>query len=134
MPTFVPITINELRTPVEKPSRTYALDLDRGRILGMTDNLRAVEQAIRKALITPRWKCLIYDNQYGSELKSEIMAKDASRQLMETEIPRMAEDCLLPDSRILSVRDFTVSFEGDSCLITFYADTIFGEVYIQEAI
>ena len=100
MPTYIPIPISTLQDEQEPPSLTYALDLDRGRIIGKVDGLKATEQAIRKALITPRWKCLVYDNQYGSELKNEITAKDASRELIETEIPRMVEDCLLPDTAI----------------------------------
>ena len=134
MPTYIPIAISTLQEEKEPPSLTYRLDLDKGRIVGMVDSLAAVEQAIRKALITPRWKCLVYDAQYGSELKNEITAKDASRELVEAEIPRMVADCLKPDTRILNVRDFTFSFEGDECHIGFYADTIYGPVYIEEVV
>lgn len=134
MPTFIPIPISTLQTAREPPSLTYALDLDRGRIIGKVDGLRATEQAIHKALKTPRWKCLVYNNQYGSELKNEITAKDASRELIETEIPRMVEDALLPDTRVLSVSDFSYSFEGDECYITFTAQTIYGTTVIEEVI
>ncbi len=132
MPTFIPIPISTLQTAREPPSQTYALDLDRGRIIGRVDGLKATEQAIRKALITPRWKCLVYDNQYGSELKNEITAKDASPELIETEIPRMIEDALLTDTRILSVGGFSCSFEGDACYISFTAQTIYGAIVIEE--
>lgn len=134
MPTFIPIPISTLQTAREPPSQTYALDLDRGRIIGKVDGLEATRQAIRKALITPRWKCLVYNNQYGSELKNEITAKDASRELIETEIPRMVEDALLPDTRVLSVSDFSYFFEGDECYITFTAQTIYGTTVIEEVI
>ena len=134
MPTYIPVPIATLQTAREPPSLTYALDLDRGRIIGKVDGLEATRQAIRKALITPRWKCLIYDNQYGSELKNEITAKDASRELIETEIPRMVEDALLPDTRVLSVSDFSYAFEGDECYISFTAQTIYGAIVIEEVI
>ena len=134
MPTYIPIAISTLREEKEPPSLTYRLDLDKGRIVGMVDSLTAVEQAIRKALITPRWKCLVYDAQYGSELKNEITAKDASPELIMAEIPRMVEDALKPDTRILKVRDFSFDFEGDECHISFYADTIHGPVYIEEVL
>lgn len=134
MPTFIPIPISTLQTAREPPSLTYALDLDRGRIIGRVDALEATRQAIRKALITPRWKCLVYDNQYGSELKNEITAKDASRELIETEVPRMIEDALLPDTRILGVSNFSCSIEGDRCYIAFTAQTIYGATVIEEVI
>lgn len=134
MPTYIPIAISELQEAKEPPSLTYALDLDRGRIIGKVDELKATEQAIRKAIITPRWKCLVYDNQYGSEIKDTIIAQDASRELIESEIPRLVEDALLPDTRVLQVRDFSFEFEADGCHIRFAADTIFGTTIIEEVI
>ena len=62
---FIPIPIDEVTEAEEQPSLTYRLDLDNGRIVGKVDGLEAVNQAIRKAIITPRFKCLIYDDQYG---------------------------------------------------------------------
>lgn len=58
----------------EPSSKTYRLDLDKGRISGKIDGLEAVNQAIRKAIITPRFKCLIYDNQYGSEVEDAVIS------------------------------------------------------------
>lgn len=63
---LIPIPIETVTDSEEQPSLTYRLDLDAGRIVGKVDNLEAVNQAIRKAIITPRFKCLIYDNQYGT--------------------------------------------------------------------
>ena len=59
MAVYIPIGIAEVQDAQEKPSRTYRLDLDAGRIVGFVDNLEAVQQAIRKAIITPRFKCLL---------------------------------------------------------------------------
>ena len=64
---FIPIPIQTITEAEERPSKTYKLDLKAGRIVGYVDELEAVNQAILKAIITPRFKCLIYDNQYGSE-------------------------------------------------------------------
>ncbi len=134
MPTFIPIPISTVQEAQESPSSTYALDLDHGRIMGKVDGLKAIEQAIRKALITPRWKCLVYNNQYGSEIKNAVLSKSASRALVEAELPRMIEDALLPDTRVLSVEDFAFSFEADKCYISFTAKTIFGTITIAEVI
>lgn len=132
--TFIPIPISAVVEEPEKPSKTYAIDLDRGRIVGHVDGIGAVQQAIRKALITPRFKCLVYDNQYGSEIKDLIITKDATRELIETELPRLVEDALLPDTRILGVRDFSFSFEDEKAYIKFTADTIYGQTAIEEVI
>ena len=134
MPTFIPIPISTLQTAREKPSLTYALDLDRGRIIGKVDGLKATEQAIRKAIITPRFKCLIYDNQYGSEIKEAITQKDATPEYTETVVPGFVRDALRPDTRVTGVSNFAFEFKGDEAFISFDADTIFGKIRIEEVI
>ena len=131
---LVDIPVSSVREAEEKPSLTYRLDLDAGRIAGMTDGLEAVQQAIRKAILTPRFKCLIYDNQYGSEIEDAILLKKASRAYICAALEGFVRDCLKPDTRILAIRDFSVAFEEDSAYIAFAADTIFGEAEIREAI
>lgn len=131
---FIPIRVETVREAQELPSRTYRLDLDRGRISGMVDGQEAVRQAIRKALITPRFRCLIYDNQYGSEITEAITQKDATHEYTEMALPGFVRDCLKPDTRITGVGNFSIAFEGDTAYISFDADTIFGQITIKEVI
>ncbi len=131
---FIPIGIDEVTTAEELPSKTYKLDLDKGRILGFVDGQDAVRQAIRKALITPRFKCLIYDNQYGSEIEDAITANDATREYVRSVVPGFVEDCLKPDTRILGVSNFSFEFKDDGAYIDFDADTIFGKINIKEVV
>lgn len=134
MAVYIPINIAEIQDAQEKPSKTYRLDLDAGRIVGTVDGVEAVQQAIRKAIITPRFKCLIYDNQYGSEIEDAVIAKDASREYAESVIEGFVKDALTPDSRILECHDFSVTFKDDEATIEFTADTIFGEIEVEEVI
>lgn len=131
---FIPIPVETITEAEEQPSRTYRLDLENGRIVGKVDGLAAVNQAIRKAIITPRFKCLIYDNQYGSEIEDAIIAKDATREYTEAATEGFVRDALLPDTRILSIYDFKIDFEEDGARISFKADTIFGKTEIEEVI
>lgn len=131
---FIPLPVNEVTEAEEKPSLTYKLDLDAGRIVGMVDGLEAVNQAIRKAIITPRFKCLIYDNQYGSEIQEAIIAQDATPEYTEAVIPGFVKDALKPDTRILKVYDFEFEFREDGAYVFFRADTIFGETTFEEVI
>lgn len=124
-------TVEEAR---EAPSRTYRLDLDRGRIVGNIDGIEAVSQAIRKAIITPRFKCLIYDNQYGSEIEETVVAKDASEDYILATAEGFIRDALLPDTRIIDISNFEFDFIGDSAHIKFTAETIFGQTDIEEEI
>lgn len=136
MSVFIPIPIKELQKQTEQPSRTYRLDLERGRIfpLGTCDGVDAVRQFIKKTLISPRFRCLIYDNQHGSELKQTIIAGNATPEFIETEIPRLVRDALLTDSRIFDVYGFSISLENESANIGFTAHTAHGRIDIREVI
>jgi phage baseplate assembly protein W len=133
MPLDIPIGITQVIDEPDLPSKTYKLDLDNGRIIGKVDELEAMNQFIRKALITPRFKCLIYDSQYGSEIR-EITTTDATREFIESEIPRLVEDALTYDPRILKVYDFSFSFKDDSVFLKFSVDTIFGTTEFEGVI
>lgn len=52
----IEIPIDTIEEEAEKPTRTYRLDLDSGRIIGTIDGIEAVNQAIRKAIITARYQ------------------------------------------------------------------------------
>jgi hypothetical protein len=131
---FIPLPVETVEEAAELPSLTYRLDLENGRIFGKVDGLAAVNQAITKALLTPRFKCLLYDNQYGSEIEDAIITKDASRDYIEAAVEGFVKDALKPDTRVLSVYDFGIEFEGDAARVRFRADTIFGETEIEEVI
>ncbi len=132
--TFIPIPIETITEAEEQPSLTYRLDLESGRIVGFVDKLEAVNQAIKKAIITPRFKCLIYNNQYGSEVEEAIISKDASQEYINTIIEGFIKDALRTDTRILSIYDFYVEFKEDKAYVFFRVDTIFGETQIKEVI
>lgn len=134
MSVLVPFPVGSVEQEKAQPSLTYRLDPDRKRIVGRVDKLDAVNQAIRKALITPRFRCLVYGNQYGSEIKETVIAGDASREYIETDLPRLVKDALLVDSRILDVYAFSFAFSDEQVLIKFTADTIFGTAVVEEVV
>lgn len=151
---YIPLLVTKVEEAVEPPSKTYRLDLEEGRILGMVDGQQAVRQAIHKAIITPRWKCLIYDNQYGSEIEAAVIQSQgrASHDYIEAVVPGFVRDALRPDSRVTLVYNFVFAFtpeekarlfpdlfdvvgdDGDAVFVSFDADTIYGTVQVKEVI
>ena len=115
----------------EETSRTYKLDLDSGRIIGFVDDLDAVEQAIRKAVATPRFDCLIYDDQYGSETGCADMALGATEEYRRSAVEGFIRDALSQDTRILEVGEFEIEFVDDEAYVSFSVYTIFGEVKLD---
>lgn len=136
MATMIPFAIENLDEDSVDTSYTYALDLDKGRIMGMVDGLEAACQFIRKAIITPRFKSLIYDSQYGSEISEVIRCKDASEEYIEAEIPRIIWDAIGIDERIISANSYEYYFNitKDEAHIKFTVDTIFGTTDVEEVI
>lgn len=135
----IPIPFETIENEQEKTSRTYRIDWDRGRIMGFIDGQEAMNQFIKKAILTPRFRCLIYSNQYGSEIIDTLMDKDATREYIEAEISFLVTDTLIHDPRVLRVYNIEVEFFDtypmqDSCVITFDVDTIYGQTRIREVV
>ena len=133
------IPVTSIEDEEEITSRTYAIDWDHGRIAGFVDGQEAVKQFIKKALLTPRFKCLIYDNQYGSEIRENILQRTATRAYIEAEMPFLVRDTLIYDERILDVYNISFEFKDtypqqDSVIISFDVDTIYGSIQTKEAI
>lgn len=118
----------------EEISRTYKLDLDAGRIIGFVDDIDAVEQAIRKAIATPRFDCLIYDDQYGSETACADMAVGATEEYRRSAIEGFIRDALSQDTRILEIGDFEIEFVDDEAYVSFSVSTIFGEIKLDKEV
>lgn len=128
------IPIDDIESEYEIPTKTYAIDFERGRIGGTVDGVDAVKQAIIKAVITPRFKCLIYDDQYGSEIKEDVIKENSSEAYLKTIIPDYTRDALVPDERIIDVGDFDITLENDKAHISFTAHTIYGDIQIEEVV
>lgn len=112
-----------------KPSKTYRLTGDR--VEGKTDGKAAMLQAIDLMISTERWRYLIYSGDYGIELE-ELFGK--SRPYVEADVERRITESLLEDDRISEVKDFTISFEGDTAKVTCTAVTIFGSVDVERSV
>ena len=107
--------------------RTYELDPTTGEIGGIIDGEDAVRQFIRKSLVTPRFRCLIYDDTYGSELE-DLIGQDISDALLSTELDRIITESLIYDDRVTGVYGFEYEREADKLFASFYVETIYGEM------
>ena len=130
----IDLEIDSVEEEEELPTKTYRLDLDKGRIYGYVDEQAAMQQAIRKALITPRFKCLIYTDQYGSQIEDAVTCNDATRAYVRSVVPGFVEDALLPDTRVTGIEDMEFEFTDDGTYISFTAETICGKVTVEEVI
>ena len=113
---------------VSLPSKTWKIDFERKCIVGMVDELGAVEQSVYLALNTSRFRHLIFSWDYGCEHETLIgKAKDYAR----AEIPRLTRECLLQDDRILEVNNFVISDIEEGLNVTFDVSTKYGDIQIE---
>ncbi|KQL18863.1 DUF2634 domain-containing protein [Cytobacillus solani] len=117
-------------TTVE-PSKTYRLSYESNEISGLIDGEEALRQFIIKAITTARFRFLIYDEQYGSEL-DELIGADVSLELLQMEIPRVITEALIYDDRVADVTDFEVTRDGDKLFVSFRVVTTEGEDVILD--
>lgn len=114
--------------PVPEPLLTYAFDFETGEFTGAhIDKIAALRQFIRKALVTPRFRHLIYDNEYGSDL-DELIGADVTMEFLQTEIPRLITEALIFNPNIQDVYDFSIEKDGDQLFVSFFVATADGAI------
>ncbi|WP_058301138.1 DUF2634 domain-containing protein [Gorillibacterium timonense] len=127
-----PLQRREERYEEEKigpsPSRTYRIHFDTGELEERRiDGKEAVCQFIRKAILTARYRFLIYDGQYGCELES-LLGQDISYELLKSEIARVISEALLGDDRVKAVEKFQIVRDSDKLFVTFTVLTVEGAI------
>lgn len=112
------VEANENEVIKTSPTKTYRFDFETGELTKYIDEEPAIRQFVRKALMTSRFRYIIYSDDYGNEL-IDLIGEDVSRGYIETEAPRMIEEALIYDDRVEEVTDFQLEFEGDKLYIDF---------------
>ncbi|WP_334075459.1 DUF2634 domain-containing protein [Paenibacillus sp. A14] len=114
--------------PARLPSRTYLLDFESGQVKEkIIDGQEAIKQSIQKAILTARYRYLIYNSQYGCEIET-LLGQDISPQLLHSEITRVITEALKEDDRIQAVEQFQIERESDKLFVTFTVITAEGAI------
>lgn len=108
-----------------QPSKTWIIDRNTLQVAYMDEGLEAVRQAVEIALNVERFRWQIYNTNFGAEL-NDLVGDDEA--YIEAELPRMVEDALSPDNRVVSVDNYTFSRSGDALSVSFSVHTVFGDL------
>ena len=95
----------------------------------MTEGVEAIAGWATRALQTSRMRYECYTGDYGNEIET-LIGQGYSRELIESEVRRFVEECLLINPYILEVTDVEVQFETDKLTVYCTVDTVYGEVQI----
>lgn len=113
------------------PSLTWKINEERAEVRGMVDEGEAMKQAVNKILQTERYRCAIYDWNYGIELE-DLYGKNVTYVIPE--LKKRIEEALLSDDRVTAVTDFSFQQEKGSVTAAFVVHTIFGEMTAERTV
>lgn len=116
---------------IKQPSKTYKIDFERGRIVGVCDGLESLKQAIHLILSVERYKYIIYSWNYGSELKGLI---GQHKDIAESEFKRRINEALVQDDRIINVDNFIFNYDKDGVKINFTVFSIYGDLDMKKVV
>lgn len=115
----------------ELPTRTFRLNIPSNTIIGFTDGLEAMKQAIFLILNVQRYKHIIYSWNYGIEIE-DLFGQPISFVLPE--LKRRITEALLQDTRITGVDNFSFETTKGKVHATFTVNTIYGDVEAEKVV
>ena len=114
-----------------RPSRTWIIDRNTMQVGFMDEGLEAVRQSVEIALNVERFRWQIYNTNFGNEL-NELIGDDSD--YIQSEFPRMVNDALSVDDRVVDTSDYVFTVNGDSMTVSFIVTTVFGQLAEEMAI
>lgn len=112
----------------EQTSNTYKLVYLKDRLKGFTDEIEALKQAIYFILNTERYDYLIYDWNYGFQIK-DLIGQNPN-DILQT-IQSRISDALIQDTRITEVSNFSFDVIKNKVKVTFTVKSIFGDLQLE---
>lgn len=109
----------------EQTSNTYKLVYLKDRLKGFTDEIEALKQTIYFILNTERYDYLIYDWNYGFQIK-DLIGQNPN-DILQT-IQSRISDALIQDTRITEVSNFSFDVIKNKVKTTFTVKSIFGDL------
>lgn len=90
----------------------------------------AIKVWIYLSLLTPNKQYPIYSWDYGSEIK-ELIGKNYTKALTESEAQRLIEECLLINPYITDIQVTDTSFKDSILTCNIKVTTIYGDVEVS---
>lgn len=115
----------------EQPGSTYKLDTSKDRLVGESNGIDAIKQAIYLILNTERYRHLIYSWNYGVELEDLI---GQPVPYVYSLIKSRISEALMQDDRVLSVKNFNFERKGKVVAVTFSIKTTEGEILTEREV
>ena len=107
--------------------REYGINFETGQLSGkIVEGYDAILVWTWLALHTPRYRYYIYSEDYGQEYE-DLIGKSYSSELIQSELERMTEECLLENPYITGIENFSCIKEEEKVKISFSLITTLGD-------
>lgn len=111
--------------------KEYEYDFYKGQLTGkIVEGLEAVKVWVYLTLNTPRYQHLIYSWDYGNDFQA-LIGTAHTQSYLDTELPRLIEDCMLVNKHIKSITDVELTMADDRLTGSFTVNTDYGKVDIN---
>lgn len=104
--------------------KAFKIDFDNKTVGGFVDGKEALEQAVKMALLTQRYKYPAFSHNYGTDY-SEVFTNGYKRAMGK--LKNAVCDSLCCDERIKAVDNFSFERVGSKMLVSFRVVSIYGE-------
>lgn len=108
----------------QMPSKTFAIQQE-ATLNGFVDGREAVSQAVYCILNTERYDWLIYNWNYGVELKG-LFGRPIN--VVKSKVKKRIKEALMQDDRIQSVDTFSFESQNRHLHVSFTVRTQFGDI------
>lgn len=109
----------------DQPTYTWWREPKTGRIVGTTDGLAAMRQAVEVILFTNRFQWPIYTPYFGMEWDG-LIGQDPG--YIAAELQRRMKDAFSVDNRITGIESFSYAVNEDTLTASVTVNTVYGNV------
>lgn len=111
----------------QKVPKEYEIDFEKGKLTGrIVEGSEAIKTWIWLALMTQRYRYLIYSWDYGTEFE-DFIGETHSKEYINSEARRMVEECLSVNPHITGIENFECELRDENIAIRFKVLTVYGE-------
>lgn len=104
--------------------KAFKIDFENKTVGGFVDGKEALEQAVKMALMTQRYKYPAFSHNYGTDY-SEVFANGYKKAMCK--LKKAVCDSLCCDERVKAVDNFSFERDGSKMLVSFRVVSVYGE-------
>ena len=126
-----PVEVEDLEDASDEPYREYELDPTTGKLTGrIIEGTDAIVVWCILTLKSKRYEYPIYSWEYGEEF-SGMIGNSYEPDLLQSEVERMVEECLVVNEHITGIKDLQVEQINDRLHILFTIITDQGDAEVD---